>query len=78
VNKNCIEIIKNVSKIELINDIYTECFEAQFLQETEAFYRQQTVPSFEPKRLIEDLKIVNILIKSTDSALYIYSLIIGR
>ncbi len=77
-DNNCIEIIKNVSKIESFDKIYTEYFEAPFLQETEAFYRQQTVPSFEPKRLIEDLKIVNILIKSTNSALYIYSLIIGR
>ncbi len=76
-NKNFIEIIKNNSRFEWINNIYSECFENGFLEEAQVFYHQKKT-HFESAQMLEYLKTVNILIKTTNSTLHIYSLIIGR
>ncbi len=67
-DKNCIGIMKNVSKIKSISNIYTTCFEAGFLERAENFYKQK-LHSIEPEPVLEYLKIVTLLIKLTNSTL---------
>ncbi len=54
-------MIKNDPQFESIDDIYTECFEIEFLREVHDFYRRQKIPSFESNRMLEYLTSVNFL-----------------
>ncbi len=70
-DKNCIEIMKNVSKIKPISIIYTTYFENDFLREAQEFYQPKFLSSkpSKPEEVLEYLKIVNFLIKLTNSTL---------
>ncbi|CAF5059889.1 unnamed protein product, partial [Rotaria sp. Silwood1] len=62
VNNKMKDLMENDSISEPITDIYQQCFEIKFLQDTEVFYRQQKVPSLESNSIIEYLILVNIFL----------------
>ncbi len=60
-NKDFIKFIKTDPEFESINDAYTECFETEFLQEAQDFYRQPEILSFERDQMLEYVTSVNVL-----------------
>ncbi|CAF5010717.1 unnamed protein product, partial [Rotaria sp. Silwood1] len=59
VNNKMKDLMENDSISEPITDIYQQCFEIKFLQDTEVFYRQQKVPSLESNSIIEYLILIS-------------------